>query len=93
MHPQNALLPSPWVNTNQHRNRDNEPPPSSLPVIPVQAQGREEKQDQRASLVVTALSISWSSSPCASVSLGQVLQVWCRPDVTLRYSRVCLLLN
>lgn len=92
MHPQNAMLPSLWVNTNQQRNRD-EPPPSSLPVIPVQAQGREEKQDQRASLVVTALSISSSSSPCASVSLGQVLQVWCRPDVTLRYSRVCLLLN
>lgn len=74
MHPQNAVLPSLWVNTNQQRNRDNEPPPSSLPVIPVQAQGKE-KQDQRASLVVTALSISWSSSPCASVSLGQVLQV------------------
>lgn len=74
MHPQNAVLPSLWVDTNQQRNRDNEPPPSSLPVIPVQAQGKE-KQDQRASLVVTALSISWSSSPCASVSLGQVLQV------------------
>lgn len=74
MHPQNAVLPSLWVDTNQQRNRDNKPPPSSLPVIPVQAQGKE-KQDQRASLVVTALSISWSSSPCASVSLGQVLQV------------------